>query len=100
MVASHIDHLTDSVTGMNKSPDSIAINGAALRHIRRITGVGVNVLAGEIGVSAPFISMIESGRRPRVSPEVFASLCSALLIEDRRALMARPDVLVSEDVPA
>lgn len=85
---------------MQRTRDTIPINGAALRHIRRITGVTVSALAAEIGVGPSYISNIEAGRSTAIPPDRFAALCSALLIEDRRALMAQPSVLQSERVPA
>jgi transcriptional regulator with XRE-family HTH domain len=75
---------------MHRPPDVVAINPAALRHIRRITGLGVSALAEEIGVVPSYVSNLEAGRRTAVSPRVFRALCTALRIEDVRALMADP----------
>lgn len=68
--------------------DRITINPAALRHIRRLTGLGVAQLGVEVGVTASYISNMEAGRRKSVSPAVFAALCRVLRVTDRRALMA------------
>ncbi len=68
--------------------DFVALNPAALRHIRRITGVGVTTLADEIGVTPGYLSSLESGRRQNVSPTVFRAICTALRLEDVRAVMA------------
>lgn len=70
--------------------DSVAVNAAALRHIRRLTGVGVVALAREAGVSPAYLSNLEAGRKRAASPAVFRALCNALRIEDVRALMATP----------
>lgn len=73
---------------MSRSSGNVRINPAALRHIRRVTGVGVTQLASEVRVSPSYISNLEASRRDAVSPAVFARLCAALRITDRRALMA------------
>lgn len=80
---------------MSRSRDTVRINPAALRHIRRMTGLGVAKLAAETQVTPSYVSNLEAGRRESVSPAVFARLCSALRISDRRALMASPEVPAS-----
>jgi transcriptional regulator with XRE-family HTH domain len=75
---------------MARPSTHIPVNSAALRHIRRITGVQQGVLAAEVGVSAGYLANLESGARQSVRPEVFAALCVALRVDDRRALMATP----------
>jgi hypothetical protein len=80
---------------------SIEINGAAVRELRIFSRhLGVAALAREAQVTPQYICMIESGRRGRVSPQVFGRLKAALHVTDCGALIARPDVLVSEPVPA
>ena len=83
---------------MNSSPPrtrrlpttAIAVNGAALRELRKRSGVSVSAFAQSVGVGRPYISKLELGHSSRVSPEVFAKLLRALGLEDRRAIMANP----------
>lgn len=72
------------------SPATIDIHGPAVREIRKRTGLGQGAIAQAVGVSRPYIVRIETGSSPRVSPQVFAALASALGLEDRRAIMAHP----------
>jgi transcriptional regulator with XRE-family HTH domain len=68
----------------------VTIDGAKLRRHRQLAGKGVTVLAGLAGISQSYLSQIEAGDRPRVSPEVYARLCDALGVTDRTTLMAQP----------
>lgn len=67
---------------------AVPINGAALREIRKRSGVSVADLAKEIGVSRPYVTKIEVGHSRRVSPEVYARLLKALDIRTYGALLA------------
>lgn len=69
---------------------TIAINGPALRLVRKLMGVGPRDLAEKINRDRTYIVKIENGGVDRVGVETFNSLCTALNIEDRRALMASP----------
>jgi len=73
---------------MSRIRDNVSINPAALRHIRRITGISVTTLAEETGVTASYISNLEAGRRQAVSPLIYTKLCDTLRITDRRVLLA------------
>lgn len=84
---------------MSRSSANIAINSAALRRIRQLTGLGVTDLARAAGLTPSYLSNLEAGRRRAVSPQVFASLCEALQITDRRALMASPQSNAAESEP-
>lgn len=66
------------------------VNGFALRELRKRSGLGVADLAAQVGVQRPYIAKIELGHSRRVSPKVFNALLAALVIEDRRALLANP----------
>ncbi|MGH2618599.1 MAG: helix-turn-helix domain-containing protein [Thermomicrobiales bacterium] len=74
-----------------RTPANVAINGATVRHLRIMSGLGVTALAEELGCTPPYVSRIESGRAKRVSPAMFAKLRSALAVTDPRVLMADPD---------
>lgn len=69
---------------------TIEVNGFALRELRKRSGLGVAELAGHCSVQRPYIAKIELGHSRRVSPKVFNALMAALVIEDRRALLANP----------
>lgn len=77
---------------MTTSATTVAINGPAVRQIRILLGIDLKDLAVQCGISRPYLCLIETGRRPTVSPPVFDALCSALKVQDRRALMADPHV--------
>lgn len=66
------------------------INGFALRELRKRSGLAVADLAEQIGVQRPYIAKIELGHSRRVSPKVYKALLEALVIEDRRVLLANP----------
>jgi transcriptional regulator with XRE-family HTH domain len=72
------------------TPTTIEVNGFALRELRKRSGLGVADLAEQIGVQRPYIAKIELGHSRRVSPKVYKALLAALVIEDRRALLANP----------
>lgn len=77
------------------TPSAVMVNGAALREIRMRTGISAAALAEEVGVQRAYITKIELGHSKRVSPEVFGKLLRALLIHDRRALMADPNATLA-----
>lgn len=87
---------------MSTTSTTVEINGFALRHIRKNAGIEVAELAERIGVQRPYITKIELGHSRRVSPKVFNALLSALVVDDRRALLANPHgvAAVTERVPA
>ncbi|TAJ21823.1 MAG: XRE family transcriptional regulator [Dehalococcoidia bacterium] len=72
------------------TPTTIEINGYALRELRKRSGLGVAELAAQVKVQRPYIAKIELGHSRRVSPKVFNALLTALVVEDRRALLANP----------
>lgn len=73
-----------------RSAGFVRVNGAALKHIRQLTGVGLVQLAREAEVSYSHLSNVEAGRRTGVSPAVFDRIVRALRIDDRRTLMSSP----------
>lgn len=48
----------------------VPINGAAVRAVRGALGLNLTTLAIDTVLSTGYLSNIESGRKPRVSPEV------------------------------
>ena len=75
-----------------RTPANVAINGATLRHLRILNGLGVTALANELECSPAYVSRMESGRAKRVSPAMFAKLRTTLAVTDPRVLMANPDL--------
>lgn len=73
---------------------SVRVHGPALRFVRESRQRSIRSLAAEVGVSQPFITMVELGRRGRVRPQVFAALVSALQV-DPAVLRAHPETTVS-----
>lgn len=71
---------------VTRSP--IEVHGYALRVIREARGRKVADLAEALGVDRSYITHLENGSKRNVSPEFYASLCTQLLIEDQRALLA------------
>jgi transcriptional regulator with XRE-family HTH domain len=77
---------------------AVEVHGPALRVIREARGRRVAELADKLNVDRSYITHLENGTKRRVSPEFYAQLCTELLIEDQRALLA---VLPAADqVPA
>jgi transcriptional regulator with XRE-family HTH domain len=86
---------------MSSTPTTIEVNGFALRAIRILSGIAVADLAERVGVQRPYIAKIELGHSQRVSPKVFNALLQALVIDDRRALLANPHgSAFAEGIPA
>lgn len=69
---------------------TVAINGYALRVIRKLSNLTPASLAESIDRDRSYVAHIESGRVGRVSTATFDALLQALAIEDRRALLAFP----------
>jgi transcriptional regulator with XRE-family HTH domain len=65
------------------------IDGALLRERRQLAGLSITDLAAKIGVSVSYISAIERGARPTVSPAMFGRICDAMGITDRTELLRR-----------
>ena len=69
---------------------SLAVNGPAIRAIREAQRINIADLAKEIGVSRSYLAKIELGHRKKVGLDVVAALERALLLTDRRAILASP----------
>ena len=74
------------------SPTGVEINGDKLRVLRKLSGQTMADFARRCDVSVSYLSHIERGRRPRVSPTKFAQICDALdLPATDRATMCTRD---------
>lgn len=69
------------------SPASVEIDGAQLRELRKLSGETLVTFAPKCGIGYQYLSQIERGDRPRVSPPTYARICDALGIKDRRKLL-------------
>lgn len=84
----------------SSSRTSVAVNTAALVHVRVLTGLSKSDLARAAGISAPYVSRLESGSSTRVSPAVYRRLLDALRIADYRVLLAASEVETETEVAA
>ena len=70
---------------MQRDRGGVRVHGPALRYVRETRGHSLDELGRLVGVSGPFLSMVETGRRKGVRPEVFEAITTALVVH--------PDVL-------
>lgn len=75
---------------MEISPANVPVNGPLIRRRRQCAGLNVSQLAERASISVTYLSQIERGDRPRVSPRVFVQLCDGLSVSeaDRSQLVA------------
>ncbi|WBP89471.1 helix-turn-helix domain-containing protein [Kitasatospora cathayae] len=66
---------------------TVEVDGPAIRRIRKHAGVDMSTLAEQVGITANYLSRIETGTRRRVRPSVYAAL--------RRHLGAADDELLA-----
>lgn len=79
-----------TVWRMPSAHSGIEIDGARLRELRKMNGDTLVSFAPKCGLSDAYLSDLETGRRPRVSPPAFVRICDALGLADRHALVRRP----------
>jgi len=58
-------------------PNTLEVNGEAIRHERMLRGMNQTALARKLSITRPHLSRIELGRRP-VSGPLFARIRAAL----------------------
>jgi transcriptional regulator with XRE-family HTH domain len=80
---------------MNPSPSGVEIDGERMRELRKLKGLTGIAFAAQVGVTGAYVSQIERGVRPRVSPPVFVKICDALDIRPSD----RPSLVVSARRP-
>lgn len=68
----------------------VAIKAPEVRRRRQLAGHNQAEFAEQCGISAGYLSQIESGQRRTVSPRVYVSICDALNVQDRQELLAEP----------
>lgn len=69
------------------APTGIAVNGAAVRERRKQLGHTISAFAPLVPVSIGYLSQIERGHRPTVSPPTFKKLATALGLSDSPELI-------------
>jgi transcriptional regulator with XRE-family HTH domain len=74
--------MTNTATVVSSA--SVEIDPQKLRELRQDLGLLQGELGKRAGLSAGYISQLEIGARTRVSPPVFAKLCDALKIPQKR----------------
>ena len=80
---------------------AVEIDGPKIRELRKLQGESITSLASTCGISLNYLSQIERGSRPRVSPPVYARICAALNLtsdRQRRALLKTAE-LASQSSP-
>ncbi len=71
-------------------PAGVEIDGAKLRELRQMAGVTLSEFASTCEISTQYLSQIERGNRRRVSPPVYARICTSLNLtgpRQRRTLL-------------
>ncbi|MEU4590082.1 helix-turn-helix domain-containing protein [Micromonospora aurantiaca (nom. illeg.)] len=71
-------------------PAAVEIDGTKLRELRQLRGDSLAQFAATCGISLTYLSQIERGDRPRVSPPVYGRICTALKLagpRQRRTLL-------------
>lgn len=68
---------------MDENPAGVEINGPLVRELRKLSGDDLVTFAPKAAITFQYLSQIELGVRPTVSPAVFVRICTALGIARR-----------------
>lgn len=75
---------------MPNPPSGVLIDGGDVRRRRQMLGDDLVTFAPKADISVQYLSQIELGGRPTVSPKVFARICDALGIPaDQREVLVK-----------
>lgn len=66
---------------------TIRVDGPRMRELRKLAGHNLSSFGQVAAIHPSYVSHIERGVRAGVSPAVYARICDALGIKDRRELM-------------
>jgi transcriptional regulator with XRE-family HTH domain len=66
-----------------RTPLGVAVDGDAVRNARKRLGYTITAMAPQVGVSVGYLSQIERGHRPNVSPPTFKRLATALGLDEK-----------------
>lgn len=65
---------------------TVEVNGAEIRRLRKHAGLDMDVLASLLGISANYLSRIETGTRRRVRPSIYGALREVLKAAETQLL--------------
>ncbi|MEU4967846.1 helix-turn-helix domain-containing protein [Streptomyces smyrnaeus] len=71
---------------MEQPPATYQVNGAAVRTIRMRHGLDQAQAAHAAGITASYLSRLETGTRMRMRPDTYAALRTALCATDEQLL--------------
>ncbi|UNZ20570.1 helix-turn-helix transcriptional regulator [Streptomyces sp. 891-h] len=71
---------------MEQPPATYQVNGAAVRHIRMRHGLDQKQAARAAGITASYLSRLETGTRTQMRPDTYAALRTALCATDDQLL--------------
>lgn len=71
---------------MQREPASVDVDGPKVRRMRKLAGHSTKKFASIVGITPGHLRHIEVGRRCP-SPEVFARVCDALGVMDRKTML-------------
>jgi transcriptional regulator with XRE-family HTH domain len=64
------------------APSGVEINGAAVREARKRAGMTLTMLAERVDLTVGYLSQIERGKKPTVSPPAFVRIAGALQLDN------------------
>lgn len=60
------------------APSNVEVDGAAIREQRKLAGLTLTMLSARAELTIGYLSQIERGAKPRVSPPAFHRIATAL----------------------
>ncbi|WP_442814776.1 helix-turn-helix domain-containing protein [Streptomyces sp. NBC_01775] len=72
---------------MERPPATFQVNGSALRAARMDQGFGLQEAADATGITASYLSRLETGVRARMRPATYHALRRSLNVTDNRLLV-------------
>lgn len=78
---------------MDRRPPTFQVNGAAVRWTRMSQGLTQAQVAEEAGITANYLSRLETGTRQHMRPGSYAALRTALSATDAQLLVDTDDFL-------
>lgn len=75
---------------MERPPATFQVHGPALRKERMDQGLELGSVAEAAGITASYLSRLETGARNRMRPATYTALRTALSVTDQRLLAQEP----------
>ncbi|MGY1439464.1 helix-turn-helix domain-containing protein [Streptomyces reniochalinae] len=72
---------------MERPPATYQVSGSALRTERMDQGLGLQQVADAAGITASYLSRLETGVRTRMRPATYHALRKSLTVTDNRLLV-------------